>query len=147
MFDVMNMRNTVNRGCANKLGENVHMCLEPYLVYDFNTENMFITQVFDYTFIKHVEEPVGNAYSKCFMSTDCSSDKVDMLNGYLKNFTSAMKASPNHGRARGQGAYLSTCTKHTFYLSDLFWTWKNGVDSVGDAQLRWWNSLNSEWYW
>merc|ERR1719152_354434 len=100
-----------------------------------------MTQILDYTFEWNVTDTVITAYTKCLSTEEtsgkpCGDDDVVLLQDYLNNYTQTLKTYPRY-YLNGEGGYLSTCTKHTFYdEDDLFDSYANNGVTVGDAVAR-----------
>lgn len=156
IFTVANMGSAISQNCAGAFSEaDRYHCMDPANAYRFSTSNMFMTQMFDYTFSWNNTDDLKSAYYSCLSDEDpsssqCDNDDVSLLQEYLSNFTTTLQTYPKYTE-NGQGGYISTCTKHTFYNEDeLFNSYANNGVTVGDAISKWWKSLGTNsaatWY-
>lgn len=156
MFSLQNMGNIISDDCKKTFSSaEQYKCLDPATAYRHTQANMFMTQILDYTFEWNATYDVKNAYLNCLSTEDpsgkpCDNDDVDALQEYMTNYTQMLASYPKYYQ-NGQGGYLSTCTKHTFYdEDDLFSMYANNGVTVGDAISQWWRSIGTnppaQWY-
>jgi len=154
LFTLANMKNAISPSCDAAMGEERYKCIDPATSYRYSTSNIFATQVFDYTFQWNSTDEVTSAYNSCLSEESsagqCDDDSVNLLQGYLDNFTQILQAMPKYNE-HGQGGFVSTCTVHVFYNEeDLFGKYSTDGVKVGDAIEQWWTSLGTNppaaWY-
>jgi len=140
-------------------------CLHPVVNYNYGADelNMFVVQVYDYTFQIDNEE-VYEDWIDCMSQTadaddmpreasgECTDEKAANVAKYWSDFVSAFAGYPRYTK-NGHGGFFSTCAEHTFYNDDdRFSTLMIQGVSVGEAVWTWWESLagngdqQSHWY-
>merc|ERR1719291_644206 len=150
------MQSIISETCNTALSSTErYSCLDPAVAQRYTQANLFMTQIFDYTFKWQVDNHLATAYNSC-LSTDtaiakaCDDDSVELLQMYLNNYTQQLSTYPFY-HANGRGGYLSTCTTHTFYNEDdLFNSYANNGVTAGSAISTYWSSLGTNppavWY-
>merc|ERR1719198_516402 len=152
---LQNMQSIISPSCNEAFSTTErYKCLDPVTAYRYTKTTMFMTQIFDYTFEYNSTEEAKTVYNNCISTESeatgaCDSDGVDLLQTYLNNYTQLLSTYPKYSE-NGQGGYLSTCTKHTFYNDENFYLYANNGVKVGDAIFSLWTALGTNppavWY-
>ena len=96
------------------LGDERYKGIDPAISYRYSTSNIFVTQISDYTLQGNSADEVTSAYNSCLSDVSsaghCDDDIVNLLQGYLYNFTQFMQAMPSTpSTARVASCRLSLC--------------------------------------
>lgn len=153
LYTMANMESTISEGCKQAFAEGErHNCIDPATSYKYIEANVFMVQIFDYTFEWNAtDSAITTAYNACLSepSSACTDEGVELLQEHLDNYTSKLKTYPKYTE-HGQGGFLSTCTTHSFYNDDTFNQYANNGVTAGAAIEQWWESLGTNpppvWY-
>merc|ERR1719183_2366545 len=157
VYNLHQMQGVVAPGCAAALSSEPHKCLQPENSYKYSETPMFVVQMLDsqslagaYDDNATVCEAAKTAWGACLEtpSPQCDKDGAAILEGYLEDFVSSIKSTSKYSQ-KGEGGFLSTCTKHVFYKVDEYSHYASNGVTVEDAISNWWKNLGtsgSKWY-
>lgn len=158
VLELHQMHGAIAPGCAAAFPNEQHKCLEPENSYRYSKTPMFMVQMLDSQSLAGyfanndtMSKSSKSAWDACLdtkITTHCDKDDATILEEYLEGLVSTVKSMPKYSQ-KGEGGFLSTCSKHVFYKEDEYHNYANNGATVEDAVSSWWKNMDhasAKWY-